>query len=745
MRLAKYLKPYLLLLAAAVVLLLVQADANLQLPDYMSKIVNVGIQQGGVEEAAPAAVRASEMDRLTLFMTVDDSKRVLADYQLVAPGSAGAGQYRSKYPVLATEPVYVRTTPGNEERNAIDPIMGKAWLVVSFLEQAAADPSKASGAGADLGFDLSKMPKGTDVFALMKLMPPMVRNRLATSIGEKFSAMGPTAIVQAAASPVQAEYQALGVDVARMQTMYIVRVGGIMLLLTLITALTGVLTGLISARVSAGVARDLRGAVFQKVEGFSSTEFDRFSTASLITRSTNDVMQIQMVVLMMVTIIFYAPIIGVWGVFRAIGKSHSMWWLIGLAVAVLSVVVFSVYKIAVPKFKAMQKLMDRLNLVSRESLSGMMVIRAFNMQRHEEKRFDAANQDLTSTMLFINRVMVVMMPFMMLIMNGLSLLIIWVGAKQVEASALQVGDLMAFIQYAMQIVFAFLMLSMMFIMIPRAAVSAGRVADVLETDPVIRDPASPKGLPAAFDGTVEFRNVSFRYPGGEEDALSGVSFTARPGETTAVIGPTGAGKSTVVSLIPRFYDVTGGSVIVGGIDVRELTQAELRKKIGYVPQKSMLFSGTIATNVRYADEAADEAAVSGALDIAQAAEFVAEAPEGVEREISQGGTNVSGGQKQRLSIARAVVRKPPIYIFDDSFSSLDFKTDADLRRALKRETGGSTVLVVTQRISTVMHADQIIVLDDGKVVGKGTHRDLMQSCETYREIAMSQLSEEELS
>ena len=517
-----------------------------------------------------------------------------------------------------------------------------------------------------------------------------------------------------------------------------------MLLLTLLGAVATILVGLISARVGAGIARDLRTAVFTKVEGFSPREFDKFSTASLITRTNNDVMQMQMVIIMMIRMVFYAPIIGVGGVIKALGKDSAMWWIIALAVAIIVVLITVVYRVAVPRFKIMQKLVDRLNLVSRENLSGMMVIRAFNMQAREEERFDGANKDLAGNMLFVNRVMVVMMPMMMLIMNAVSLLIIWIGSHQVAQASMQVGDMMAFMQYAMQIFFSFIMMSLMFIMLPRAEVSANRIADVLETEASINDPENPAHFGTEADGTVEFRDVSFRYPGAEEDVLHGVSFTARPGQTTAIIGATGSGKSSVVGLVPRFYDATGGAVLVGGIDVRELAQAELRDRIGYVPQKASLFSGTIESNLRYADEEAPQAALETAARIAQASAFIAEDPEGMGRAISQGGSNVSGGQKQRLSIARALVKSPPIYIFDDSFSALDFKTDSALRRALKEETGDSTVIIVTQRVATVKKADQIVVLDEGRVVGTGTHDELMEGCETYREIATSQLSEEEL-
>jgi ATP-binding cassette, subfamily B, multidrug efflux pump len=741
-RLATYLKPYLLLLAAAVVLLFVQADANLALPDYFSKIVNVGIQQQGIENAVPEAMRRVTMDRLILFLEKDEADRVLAAYELVDAGSPAYTASLVKYPALAGEPVYVRRKLDQAGIDALNPVMAKAWVVVAAIGKASANPAAGSLGG---GFDLSKLPPGTDPFAVLKLLPPLTRYRMLKSIDEKFAAMGPGMVVQAAAAPVLAEYTALGADTERLQVSYMLRTGGLMLLLTLLAAFTAVATGLIAARVASGLARDLRAAVFERIEGFSSAEFDRFSTASLITRSTNDIMQVQMVAVMMVTMIFYAPIIGVWGVIRALGKSSSMWWLIAAAVGVLLAVVLVVYKVAVPRFKIIQRLMDRLNLVSRESLSGMMVIRAFNRQAHEEQRFDKANQDLTGTMLFINRVMVVMFPFMMLLMSGLSLLIIWIGARQIDASSMQVGDMMAFIQYTMQIVMAFLMLSMMFIMLPRAAVSAGRVADVLETRPTIRDPEAPRGFAASFEPTVEFRNVSFRYPNAEEDVLHDISFTARPGQTTAIIGATGSGKSTIINLIPRFYDVSGGAILVGGADVREVGQHELRGRIGCVPQKATLFSGTVASNLRYADEQAGEEVLRASVDIAQASAFVASLAEGMEAPIAQGGTNVSGGQKQRLSIARALVRRPPIYLFDDSFSALDFKTDAALRRALRRETGGSTVLIVTQRIATIMHAEQIIVLDEGRVVGTGTHQELMERCETYREIATSQLSEEELS
>ena len=502
--------------------------------------------------------------------------------------------------------------------------------------------------------------------------------------------------------------------------------------------------GYLSAKIAAGMARDIRRDVFKTVESYSSTEFDKFSTASLITRTTNDVTQIQMVVMMMVRMMFYAPLMGIGGIIKVVSNDSPLSWIIGVAVLMLVSLIAIIFSLSLPKFKIIQKLTDRINLVSRENLTGMMVIRAFNMEGFEEKRFDVANKDLTAVSLFINRGMVVMMPLMMLIMNVMMLGIIWFGAQQVADANMQVGDMMAFMQYAMQIVMSFLMLSMMFIIIPRASVSADRIHEVLSTVPHIHDPKQPRTFPASFKGSVEFRDVSFRYPGADTDALEHISFTAQPGQTTAFIGSTGAGKSTIVNLIPRFYEVTGGSILVDGVDIREVTQHDLRDKIGYVPQKSALFSGTIESNMLYADKNATPEMLKSAIEIAQAQEFVSEKPEGMATEIAQGGTNVSGGQKQRLSIARAIVKKPPIYILDDSFSALDFKTDAALRRAFKEKTANSTLLVVTQRVSTIKNAEQIIVLDEGRIVGKGTHNELMENCETYKEIALSQLSKEEL-
>ena len=744
LRLAKYLKPYLLLVLISIALLFVQANADLALPDYLSRIVNIGIQQGGVENAVPTAIRQSEMNKLTIFLSAENKAAVLGDYSLVDQSSPDYEQSLKEYPALANEPVYVLKVIDSAEVSKLNPILGKAFLVVSGIEKLMADPAKASAMGGAMGFDLSKLPQGMDIFSVLGKLPAEKLAQISSKFETQFAALGDKMIVQAAAASVRAEYDALGVDTAGVQTSYILHTGLLMLLVTLLSGACMIAVGFLSARAGSGLARDLRRNVFQRVESFSATEFDKFSTASLITRSTNDITQIQMVTIMILRMVIYAPIIGVGGVIRAMNKDVSMWWIIALAVIVLLGLIMTVFSIALPKFKSIQSLIDRLNLVTRENLSGMMVIRAFNMQTFEEDRFDKANQNLTGTLLFINRVMVVMMPVMMFIMNGVSLLIIWVGAHQVAESSMQVGDMMAFMQYAMQILFAFLMLSMMFIMLPRAAVSADRVADVLETDPVIKDPEAPQRFPEPFKATIEFRNVCFRYPGAEEDVLHDISFTAQPGQTTAFIGTTGSGKSTIVSLIPRFYEATQGGIYLDGMDIRQVTQHDLREKIGYVSQKSNLFSGTIESNLLYADENASPEELQVAADISQAAEFISTYPEGMQAEIAQGGANVSGGQKQRLSIARALVKKAPIYIFDDSFSALDFKTDSALRKALKERTGSSTMLIVTQRIATIKNAEQIIVLDEGKIAGKGSHQELMKDCEIYRGIALSQLSKEEL-
>jgi ATP-binding cassette subfamily B multidrug efflux pump len=745
LKLLRFAKPYWLMLVLAIVLLFAQANFDLALPDYLSRIVNTGIQQGGVENAVPQAIRQSEMNKVVIFLSPADKESVLASYTLIDKNSPDYQTYIEQYPALKNEAIYVLKDIDQKKIDRLNPILAKALLAVSGIEQAIADPAKAAQMGSAFGnLDLSKLPPGMDVFTMLGKLPAAQLSQITAKMDEKFASLGDKMVVQAAVAAVKNEYKALGMSTDKVQNNYIMRLGGWMLLLTLASGVCTIIVGYLSAKIASGMARDIRRDVFKKVESYSSTEFDKFSTASLITRTTNDVTQIQMVVMMMVRMMFYAPLIGIGGIIKVLAKDSPLAWLIGVAVLMLVSLIILVFSLSLPKFKLIQKLVDRLNLVSRENLSGMMVIRAFNMQGFEENRFDKVNLDLTAVSLFINRVMVVMMPLMMLIMNVLMLAIIWFGARQVADANMQVGDLIAFMQYAMQIVMSFLMLSFMFIIIPRASVSADRIHEVLTTEPHIHDPKQPKAFPAPFQGSVEFRNVSFRYPGADTDALQHISFAAQPGQTTALIGSTGAGKSTIVNLIPRFYEVSAGSILVDGTDIRDVTQHDLRDKIGYVPQKSALFSGTIESNLRYADESATPEMLEAAIDIAQAKEFVESKPEGTAAEISQGGTNVSGGQKQRLSIARAIVKKPPIYILDDSFSALDFKTDAALRRAFKEKTKDSTLLIVTQRVSTIKNAEQIIVLDEGKIVGKGTHKELMENCETYKEIALSQLSLEEL-
>ncbi|MEJ2207598.1 MAG: ABC transporter ATP-binding protein [Anaerolineae bacterium] len=743
-RLAKYLKPYRGLILLTVILLFAQANFDLALPDYLSRIVNVGIQQGGVENAVPVALRQSKMDKLLLFLNDEESAAVLDAYTLVDQNSPQYAEDVKKYPVLQTEPVYVRNDISRERIDRLNPVMARAFLAVSAVERIMADPSAAAQMGAELPFDPSKLPPGVDLFTILKQLPAAQREQMTKLVTEQLGLMGNSMVVQAAVSAVKAEYEALGMDAAALQNNYMLRIGGIMLLLTLLSGIATITVGYLSARTAAGVARNVRHDLFHRVESFSSARFSSFSTASLITRSTNDITQIQMVTMIMMRMVFYAPIMGVGGVIRAIGKGGSMWWIIAVAVIVLLGLILIVMSIALPKFRRIQSLIDRLNLVAREHLSGMMVIRAFDRQDFEEERFDQANLDLTAVSLFINRLMVIMMPLMMLIMNGLFIAIIWIGSHQVAQANMQVGDMMAFVQYAMQIVMSFLMLSMLFIFLPRASVSAERIADVLETEPAIQDPEQPQQFPSVAPGRIEFRDVAFRYPDALSDVLHDITFTAEPGQTTAFIGSTGCGKSTLINLIPRFYDVTGGSIYVDGTDIRQVTQHDLRDRIGYIPQTGVLFSGTIGSNLRYADENASDELVREAIEIAQAADFVSSKPEGLEAEIAQGGTNVSGGQKQRLSIARALVKQPPIYIFDDSFSALDFRTEQALRTALREKLGHSTVLIVTQRVSTIRNADQIVVLEQGRIVGKGTHQELMDTCETYREIALSQLSLEEL-
>jgi ATP-binding cassette subfamily B protein len=744
-RIIKYAGPYMSMVLIAIVLLFAQANFDLALPDYLSDIVDTGIQSQGIENVVPIGIREGEMSKLEIFMTPEEETLILEQYSLITSTSPDYAEHLEDYPALVNGSIFILSAVSKADLEELDPILAELMTVVFSLKQLYADPTLAATMGMELEFDLSEFPTETFFFQALAALPLNDTIEMRAGIVENFSVLGETMLSQVAVVAVIAEYNAIGVDLDSLQLGYIFKAGGIMLLMTFLSIVCSITVGLLAARTAAGMARDIREDVFKRVENFSSTEFDSFSTASLITRSTNDVTQIQMMSFITIRMVFYAPIIGIGGVIRALDKATSMWWIVGIAVLFLIGLILLVFAIAFPKFKSFQKLIDRLNLVSRESLSGMMVIRAFNKQKIEEKRFKKANRDLTNVSLFINRVMVVMMPIMMLVMNGLTLAIIWAGSHAVADGTMQVGDMIAYLQYAMQIVMAFLMLAIMFIILPRAAVSADRIKEVLNTEPAIRDSKNPKLFSTPFRGQIEFKDVSFRYPNAEEDVLHEISFTALPGQMTAFIGATGSGKSTVINLIPRFYEVTTGSIQIDGVDIREVTQHDLRDNIGYIPQQSTLFSGTIESNLLYANENASEEDLHEAITTAQAAEFVFTQSEGMSLVIAQGGTNVSGGQKQRLSIARALMKRPPIYIFDDSFSALDFKTDVALRRALRKQTGDCTLLIVSQRVSTILNAEQIIVLDEGKIIGRGTHEQLLDTCEIYKEIAVSQLALEDLS
>lgn len=694
-KILKHLKGSAWIIATIIALLFLQAFCDLSLPAYTSDIVNIGIQQGGIEDAVPTDIRQSELEKLKLLMSKEDSVLVSNAYE--------AGEFMKGEPVLQLKKI------SHEERINLNRILGKAILTHT---------------------------------ALVKGLPSEGNN--ITSSSQTQSQLPDTIVTQIAVSYVKGEYQALGKDLNQLQSRYIIQAGAKMIALALLAMLFSVLVAILSGRVAASLSRILRDKVFKKVISFSNEELDRFSTASLITRSTNDIQQIQMMMTMVFRFVIYAPILAIGGTIMAVKTEVSMAWIIALGAGTILALIAILMSVAMPKFKTLQTLIDKLNRVTREILTGIPVIRAFVTQQHEEERFDEANKNLMKTNLFVNRIMTFMMPTMILIMNAITVLIIYKGAYAIDSGAMQVGDMMAFIQYTMQIIMSFLMISMLSIMLPRASVSATRINEILETEPVIHDPVHPLSPDAAQKGTVEFRNVSFHYPDADEDVLSDISFTAKPGETTAFIGSTGSGKSTLVNLIPRFFDISEGEILVDGMDIRKMSQKELRQKLGYVPQKGVLFSGTIDSNLRFGQQDATEAEIKIAARIAQATEFIEQKEDQYASPIAQGGSNVSGGQKQRLSIARAIAKKPEIYIFDDSFSALDYKTDVSLRRALKQETESSTILIVAQRVNTILQADQILVLDEGRIVGRGTHKELLESCEVYRQIALSQLSEEEL-
>ncbi|MFA7412671.1 MAG: ABC transporter ATP-binding protein [Tissierellaceae bacterium] len=715
LKLFKEFKPFTILIFLIVGLLLLQASTELALPDYMSKIVNIGIQQNGIENPVPEAIRQSQMEKIGSLLT--NNERVFLDhnYRLVEKDGLDTKEYErlvKKYPALENESLFILDT--KDSMKELGEVLAKPMVIIWGMENE-------------------------------EILPMEQRESMQSQLGEGFTNLPEQMINQGAINFVRAEYESIGMNSSKIQSNYILYIGAIMLLISILSAIASISVGFLSSRVSARLGRNLRDKVFRKVTSFSNSEFDDFSTASLITRSTNDIQQVQTFTMLMLRMVFYAPILGVGGIIRALRTNTSMAWTIGVGVMAILTLVLLLFSIAMPRFKKMQKLVDKVNLVMRESLNGLMVIRAFNTQEYEEGKFDRANQDLTKTNLFVSRMMVMMMPTMMLIMNGIMLLIIWVGAKEIDKGSIQVGDMMAFMQYTMQIIMSFLMISMVSIMLPRASVSASRISEVLDKELSIEDPIEPKTLLEKGAGRIEFKNVYFKYPGAEKYVLEDISFVAKPGETTAFIGSTGSGKSTIVNLIPRFYDLTEGEILLDGVNIKDFRLHDLRERIGYVPQKGILFSGTIDSNLRYGKNVdAREEDILKAIQISQASEFIEGKEGGIQSEISQGGSNVSGGQKQRLSIARALVKRPDIFIFDDSFSALDFKTDANLRKAMEKDIENSTVIIVAQRINTIANAENIIVLDEGKIVGMGKHRDLLRNCQVYRQIALSQLSEEEL-
>ncbi|MFR3174305.1 MAG: ABC transporter ATP-binding protein [Clostridium sp.] len=745
-KLLKYLRPFAGAIIVAIMLLFVQAISDLSLPSYMSNIVNIGIQQKGIEDAVPKAIKSSELNKLLLFTNSDDKKVVEDNYKLIRKKELSNDDYEKyikQYPELANEDIYVLDTKSKDVKRKLNEILGRPMLITSLFESG--DATKVMGDSGNVmaapeGVDMANM----DPFMMLSNMPKEQVLEIIKGINEKLDEMPESMVTQSAVTYVREQYKELGIDIDKVQTNYLFMAGAKMLGVALIGTIAAVIVTFIAARIAAALGRNLRKDVFNKVVGFSNAEFDRFSTASLITRTTNDIQQIMMLIVMGLRIVFYAPILGIGGIVKVVKSGAGMGWVIVVAVVSILSLVAVLFVFAIPKFKMVQKLVDKLNLVTRESLTGMLVIRAFSTEKYEEEKFERANMNLTKTNLFVNRAMSMMMPLMMFIMNGVTLLIVWVGSHRVDSGVMQVGDMMAFMQYVMQIIMAFLMISMVSVILPRALVSAGRVSEVLNTDIAIKNIENPVSFKVEEKGEIEFKNVSFKYPGADEYILKDINFKAKSGETTAFIGSTGSGKSTLINLIPRFYDVTSGEILIDGENIKNVSLHDLREKIGFVPQKGMLFSGTIESNLKYGGEHISDEYMHKAAEIAQATEFISSKESGFNTEISQGGTNVSGGQKQRLAIARALAKNSEIFIFDDSFSALDFKTDAKLRKAINEELSDSTLLIVAQRISTIMNADQILVLDEGKVVGKGTHKELMENCEVYRQIALSQLSKEEL-
>ena len=733
-KLFQFLKPYAPRVLLILCVLVVQAYCDLSLPTYTSNIVNVGIQQSGIDEEIPENISEEEMNRLLLFVSEDDRQDIQDAYEKSSESFDYDGEVLTLKDSVKSD---------NEKLDALTEEMKLPMMLTAGFENGSDTTKQMEG---QLKEQMSQVPgiEKMSVFDIFGMMDDTQRAAIVDKITEQMDKMPDSILDQAAISYVKSTYEQIGLDTGHMSTVYILKTGAKMLGLAALGMAASILACLMASRVGAKVGRGLRRDTFRKVIGFSNAEFDKFSTASLITRSTNDIQQIQFLTVMILRIVLYAPVMAIGGILKVSKTNVDMFWIIGLAVLLIVMVVAVLFIVVMPKFKIVQNMVDKLNLVSREILTGLPVIRAFHTEKHEEERFDKANKDLTKLNLFVNRAMTFMMPTMMLVMNGITVLIVWVGGHSISDGAMQVGDMMAFIQSAIQIIMSFLMICMISVMLPRAAVSAERVDEVLKSETKIHDPKEPKTLPKNGKGEVAFEHVSFHYPGAEEDVLHDITFTAKPGETTAFIGSTGCGKSTLVNLIPRFYDVTEGKITIDGQDVRDLTQHELRDKLGYVPQKGVLFSGNIASNIMFGNPAGSEQEMTEAAQIAQAVEFIDTKPERYKSPISQGGANVSGGQKQRLSIARAIAKHPDVYIFDDSFSALDYKTDTVLRSALKEKTTDSVVLIVAQRISTILHAEQIIVLDGGKIVGKGTHEELLKTCDAYYQIAASQLSESEL-
>lgn len=744
----KYAASYWKAMIAIVLILVVQAYCDLSLPAYTSDIVNVGIQQGGIEDEVPRQIATEEMEKLLLFVSEDDQQTVMDAY------TEDNTSYKKEAYVLKDSVAEEENTMENLKDILQIPMMMTSGIESGsdttkqmedkLKEQMSQGMAQSMPQGESQAESQAVSLDDMSMFDLLKMLPAEQRATMVEKIEEQMSEMPDTILDQAAVSFCRSAYKDLGMDMDQTQIHYLLKTGGQMAALALLGMVASIMVAFLASRVGASAGRDLRSGVFHKVVGFSNNEFNHFSTASLITRSTNDIQQIQMLIVMLLRMVLYAPILAIGGVLQVMKTNVSMSWIIGLAVIIIAFVVLLLFLVVMPKFKVLQNLVDKLNLVTREILTGLPVIRAFSTEKHEEERFDDANRTLTKTNLFVNRAMTFMMPVMMLVMNGVSVLIVWTGAHGISDGQMQVGDMMAFIQYTMQIIMGFLMLCMISIMLPRAAVAADRVEEVLKSETMIHDPKQEKHFPEDGKGVLTFDHVSFRYPGADEDVLEDITFTAKPGETTAIIGSTGSGKSTLVNLIPRFYDVTSGDIMLDGVDIREVKQQELREKLGYVPQKGVLFSGDIASNIMFGNSHGSDDEMIEAAEIAQATEFIDTKPEKYKSPISQGGSNVSGGQKQRLSIARAIAKHPQVFIFDDSFSALDYKTDVTLRRALAEKTSGSTVLIVAQRISTILHAEQIIVLDEGKVAGKGTHAELLKNCPVYREIAESQLSRKEL-